>query len=50
LGQLIAKTQEIILGDESPRAIAHPKIAQEEVFCLFPDLTVEPMTVQKLLD
>jgi len=50
LGRLIAKTQEIILSDESLCVITRPKIAQEEVFRLFPDLTVEPMTVQELLD
>jgi len=52
LRQFIGELQEkeIILGDESPRAIALPKIAQEKVFHLFPDLMVEPMTVQELLD
>lgn len=50
LARLIDCTQEIILSDESLCMITRPKIAREEVFRLFPDLTVEPMTVQDLLD
>ncbi len=51
LGKLIYYTQEIILEPESLCTIIRPKIAQEEVYRLIlEDLTIEPMTVQELLD
>lgn len=50
LGRLISYTQEIILEDESLCIIVRPKIAHQEVYRLFDDLAVEPMTVQELLD
>ncbi|MGK7872808.1 MAG: sucrose synthase [Xenococcaceae cyanobacterium] len=50
LGRLINRTQEIIVIDGSFCMITRPKIAQEEVFHVFPDLTFEPMSIQDLLD
>jgi sucrose synthase len=50
LGQLVYYTQEIILENESLCLIVRPKIASQEVYRVLEDLTVEPMTVQELLD
>ncbi|MCT7958745.1 sucrose synthase [Laspinema palackyanum] len=50
LGKLILYTQEIILENESLCMIIRPKIASQEIFRILEDLTVEPMTVQELLD
>lgn len=50
LGQLVYYTQEIILENESLCLIIRPKIASQEVYRIMEDLTVEPMTVQELLD
>ena len=50
LGQLIDCVQEIILEPESLCMIIRPKIAREETYRIFEDLTVEPMTVQELMD
>jgi sucrose synthase len=50
LGKLIYYTQEIILDSESLCLVVRPKIASQEVFRISEDLTVEPMTVQELLD
>lgn len=50
LGKLIYYTQEIILEDESLCMIVRPKIASQEVFRILEDLTIEPMSVQDLLD
>jgi sucrose synthase len=50
LGQLVYYTQEIILENESLCLIIRPKIASQEVYRVLEDLTVEPMTVQELLD
>ncbi|HBB34452.1 MAG TPA: sucrose synthase [Cyanobacteria bacterium UBA8803] len=50
LGRLIYYTQEIILEDECLYLIVRPKIASQEAFRLFEDLSVEPITVQELLD
>jgi sucrose synthase len=50
LGQLVYYTQEIILDKESLYLIIRPKIASQEVFRVLEDLTVEPVTVQELLD
>ena len=50
LGKLIYYTQEIIREDSTLCLIIRPKIASEEVYLLTEDLTVEPMTVQQLLD
>jgi sucrose synthase len=50
LGKLIYYVQEIILDQESLCMIVRSKIAREEAYRLLDDLTVEPMTVQELLD
>lgn len=50
LGKLIYYTQEIILEDESLCWIIRPEIARQEVYRLWSDLVVEPMSVQELLD
>jgi len=50
LGQLVYYTQEIILEKETLYLIIRPKIASQEVFRVLEDLTVEPVTVQELLD
>ncbi len=50
LGQLVYYTQEIMLEDESLYLIIRPKIASQEVYRIFEDLTVEPISVQELLD
>ncbi|QIZ70157.1 sucrose synthase [Oxynema aestuarii] len=50
LGKLLYYTQEMILEDESICMIVRPKIASQEVYRIDEDLTVEPMTVQDLLD
>jgi sucrose synthase len=43
-------TQEIIKEDETLYLIIRPKIASQEVFRVLEDLTVEPVSVQELLD
>lgn len=50
LGQLVFYTQEIILENENLCLIVRPKIASQEVYRILEDLTVEPVTVQELLD
>ncbi|MGF1570709.1 MAG: sucrose synthase [Nodosilinea sp.] len=50
LGRLIAQTQEIILSEESLCMVLRPSIAHEVALRLNDDLTVEPMTIQDLLD
>ena len=50
LGKLIYYTQEIILEEESLCLIIRPKIARQEAYRLLEDLTVEPLSVQELLD
>src|SRR4028119_2130507 len=50
LGQLVYYTQEIILEKETLYLIIRPKIASQEVFRVLEDLTVEPVSVQELLD
>ena len=50
LGKLVYYTQEIMLEDESLYLIIRPKIASQDVYRLFEDLTVEPISVQELLD
>ena len=50
LGQLVYYTQEIILENETLYLIIRPKIASQEVFRVLEDLTVEPVSVQELLD
>ncbi|MBD0345817.1 MAG: sucrose synthase, partial [Coleofasciculus sp. Co-bin14] len=50
LGQLVYYTQEIILENESLYLIIRPKIASQEIYRILEDLTVEPVTVQEILD
>lgn len=50
LGQLVYYTQEIMLEGESLYLIIRPKIASQDVYRIFEDLTVEPISVQELLD
>lgn len=50
LSKLIVRIQEIIIIDGSYCIIIRPRIAEEQIFHVFPDLTVEPMSVQNLLD
>jgi sucrose synthase len=50
LGQLIYYTQEIIRENSNFCFIIRPKIASQEVYRLNADLSVEPLTVQELLD
>ncbi len=50
LSKLIFYTQEIILEEESICLIVRPKIARQETYRLLDDLTIEPMSVQELLD
>lgn len=48
--KLIDYTQEIILEKESICLIIRPEIARQEVYRLLPELTVQEMSVQELLD
>ena len=50
LGKLIHYTQEIILEKESCCLVVRPKIAEQQVFLIAEDLSIETMTVQELLD
>jgi sucrose synthase len=50
LGKLVYYVQEIILDNESLCLIIRPRIAQQEAYRILEDLTVEPMTIQELLD
>ncbi|AMW30681.1 sucrose synthase [Arthrospira platensis] len=50
LSKLIYYTQEIILENESICLIVRPQIATQERFRLRPDLSVDVMSVQELLD
>jgi sucrose synthase len=50
LGKLIFYVQEIILEEDNFCVLMRPKIATMEIVRLGDDMTVEPMTVQELLD
>ncbi|MBW4616270.1 MAG: sucrose synthase [Desmonostoc vinosum HA7617-LM4] len=50
LGKLIYYTQEIIQEDSNFCLIIRSQIASQEIYWLTEDLSVEPMTVQDLLD
>ena len=50
LSKLIYYVQEIILEQESLCLIIRPKIANEQAYWIFENLTIEPMTPQDLLD
>ena len=50
LGKLIFYTQEIIPEKESICWIIRPRIGRQEAYRLFDDLSIEPITVQQLLD
>lgn len=50
LQKLIHYVQEIILEDGNLCMIIRPKIAKQEAYRILEDLTVEPMSIQELLD
>lgn len=50
LSKLIYYVQEIIIENESLCLIIRPQIASQEAYRLLEDLTVEPMSIQDLLD
>ncbi len=50
LGKLIFYTQEIIIQEESICLLIRPKIADEQVYRIGSDLTVDELTPQELLD
>jgi sucrose synthase len=50
LSKLIYYIQEIIIDNESLCLIIRPRIAGQEAYRLLEDLTIEPMSVQDLLD
>ncbi len=50
LSKLVYYIQEIILDVESLCMIIRPRIARQEAYRLLEDLTVEPMSIQELLD
>ena len=50
LSKLLDCVQEIILEDENLCLIIRPGIARQEAYRLLDDLTIEPMTIQELLD
>lgn len=50
LGKLIFYTQEIIPEKESICWIIRPRIGRQEAYRLFDDLSIEPISVQQLLD
>jgi sucrose synthase len=50
LSKLIYYVQEIIIDNESLCLIIRPRIAYQEAYRLLEDLTIEPMSIQDLLD
>ncbi len=50
LSKLISYTQEIIIEAENICLVYRPKIAQTEIYRIYEDLTIEPLTVNQLLD
>ena len=50
LGKLIYFIQEIIIENETLCVIIRPRIARQEAYRILEDLTVEPMSIQDLLD
>jgi sucrose synthase len=50
VGKLIYYTQEIILEETSLCLVYRPKIAKHEIYRIYDDLTIEPLTIQQLLD
>lgn len=50
LSKLIYYTQEIILEEESLYLVYRPKIAKHEVYRIHNGFTIEPLTIQELLD
>ncbi|KAM3091545.1 sucrose synthase [Phormidesmis sp. 146-35] len=50
LSKLVYYIQEIILDDESLCMIIRPKIARQEAYRVLENLTVEPISVEELLD
>ncbi|NJK51185.1 sucrose synthase [Candidatus Gracilibacteria bacterium] len=50
VGKLIYYTQEVILEEESLCLVYRPKIAKHEIYRIYDGLTIEPLTIQQLLD
>lgn len=50
LGKLIFYTQEIIIEDESVCIIVRPKIAYQEIYRIWEDLSIDPIEIPDLLD
>ncbi|MDX2231934.1 MAG: sucrose synthase [Leptolyngbyaceae cyanobacterium bins.349] len=50
LSKLIYFIQEVIIDNESLCLIIRPRIAHQEAYRVLEDLTVEPMSIQELLD
>lgn len=50
LSKLVYYIQEVIVDGESLCLIIRPRIAHQEAYRLLKDLTVEPMSIQELLD
>ncbi|GAP97513.1 sucrose synthase [Leptolyngbya sp. NIES-2104] len=50
LEKLIRYVQEIIVEDQSLYLVIRPTIARQEAYRLLEDLTIEPITIQELLD
>lgn len=50
LGRLIYYTQEIIIEEESICLVHRPKIAKQEAYRVWDDLTIEFLKIQELLD
>jgi sucrose synthase len=50
VSKLVYYTQEIILEEESLCLVYRPKIARHEIYRIYDGLTIEPLTIQQLLD
>jgi sucrose synthase len=50
VSKLIYYTQEIILEETSLCLVYRPKIARHEIYRIYDGLTIEPLTIQQLLD
>ncbi|MEO1764320.1 MAG: sucrose synthase, partial [Cyanobacteria bacterium J06629_18] len=50
LSKLVFSTQEIIFAQESLCLVVRPKVATQEAFRLLDDMTVEPISINELLD
>jgi sucrose synthase len=50
VSKLVYYTQEILLEEESLCLVYRPKIAKHEIYRIYDGLTIEPLTIQQLLD